>query len=115
LVMDELPEADPLRADMTEIVRAAERANALTRQLLAFGRKQAQKPQVLSLNVLVGEMDKLLRRLIGEDIDLAVVLAPDLDPVKADPGQLEQVIMNLSVNARDAMRGGGKLTLETAN
>jgi CheY-like chemotaxis protein len=94
---------------------AGERAASLTRQLLAFSRKQIVAPRVLDLNQLVREADKLLRRLIGEDVELACRLAPSLWPVTADPGQVEQVLMNLAVNSRDAMPRGGKLTLETSN
>ncbi len=105
----------PLRRDADLIYRTGERAAALTHQLLAFSRKQVLKAQVLDLNVVVADMDKMLRRVIGEDIELTTVLAPDLGHVKADPGQIEQVILNLGVNARDAMPSGGKLTIETAN
>jgi PAS domain S-box-containing protein len=115
LMLDELDGADPLRIEVDEIKKAADRAAALTRQLLAFSRQQVLAPKVLDLNSVVGNMDKLLRRLLGEDIDLFTVLEPGLARVKADPGQLEQVLMNLAVNARDAMPSGGKLTVETAN
>jgi PAS domain S-box-containing protein len=98
-----------------EIKRAGERAALLTRQLLAFSRRQVLEPQILDLNSVVTSIEKLLRRLIGEDIELAIDLAVDLGRVKADPGQLGQVIMNLAVNSRDAMPKGGKLTLETTN
>jgi len=94
---------------------ASERATALTRQLLAFSRKQVLRPEVLSVNQLVSGMESLLRRLIGEDIDLVILYADQLKAVKADQGQIEQVIMNLVVNARDAMPGGGCLTLETSS
>src|SRR5213593_3881405 len=115
LLLDDLPAGDPRRDDTQEIVKAAQRAAALTGQLLAFSRKQVLQPSVLDLNAVVAHMDKMLRRLIGEDIELRTVLRPDLGAVKADVGQLEQVIMNLAVNARDAMPQGGKLTIETAN
>ncbi len=102
-------------ADVEEITKASTRAAALTRQLLAFSRRQVLEPQVLDLNRVTGDLENMLRRLIGEDINLEKRLARDLGRVKADPGQLEQVIMNLVVNARDAMPLGGKITIETAN
>jgi PAS domain S-box-containing protein len=98
-----------------QIQRAAERAGGLTRQLLAFSRKQVLLPEVLELNSVLDETEKMLRRLIGEDVQLVAVFAPGLGLVKADPGQMEQVIVNLAVNARDAMPGGGKLIIETSN
>jgi CheY-like chemotaxis protein len=104
---------DPAREFIREIRQASERAGALTRQLLAFSRKQVVAPTVLDLNTIVREMDKMVRRLIGEDIDLAVALAPEPVTVRADPGQIEQILLNLVVNARDAMPAGGKLTIET--
>ena len=107
---------DPsLRGFAQEIANAADRATSLTRQLLAFSRKQVLTPKVLDLNAIVSEHLKMLPRLIGEDIDLVNLPAEGLGQVKADPGQIEQVVMNLVVNARDAMPGGGKLTIETAN
>jgi len=110
-----LDQEDPLRKYAEEIKKAGERASSLTRQLLAFSRKQVLQPEVLDLNIIVADLDNMLRRLIGEDIELVTLLEPDLGAVKVDPGQMEQVIMNLAVNARDAMPYGGKLIIETAN
>jgi two-component system cell cycle sensor histidine kinase/response regulator CckA len=115
ILLERLPSDDKLRGHVMEIVSAGKRAESLTRQLLAFSRRQALVPVVLDLNAVVKNMDKMLRRLIGEDIDLVAVASEGLWNVKADPGQMEQVIMNLAVNARDAMPRGGKLTIETAN
>ena len=109
-----LRKEDPLAKNLAQIKGCAERAAALTRQLLAFSRKQVLQPEVLDLNAVVDNIEALLARLIGEDIDLMTSLAGGLGRVKADPGQIEQVIMNLAVNARDAMPQGGRLTLETA-
>ncbi len=94
---------------------AAERAAGLTRQLLAFSRKQILQPRILDLNDVVGDMEKMLRRLIGEDVQLLTVFDDKLGSVRADPGQIEQVLMNLAINARDAMPRGGRLTIETGN
>ena len=105
----------PRRRDVELIAATAERAATLTRQLLAFSRKQILRPQVLDLNAVVTGLTPMLRRLIGEDVDLVTELAPGLGRVRADPGQLEQVIMNLAVNARDAMPRGGRLLLRTVN
>jgi len=105
----------PVRSRVDQMVKAAGRAAGLTRQLLAFSRKQDLHPRLLDLNAVVAEVDKMLGRLIGEDIDLALLPAPGLGTVKADPGQIEQIILNLAVNARDAMPEGGSLTIETAN
>ncbi|HEX4526935.1 MAG TPA: PAS domain S-box protein [Gaiellaceae bacterium] len=107
---------DPrLRRHAEEIKKASERAAALTGQLLAFSRRQVLQPRVLDLNSIVSDMDMMLRRLIGEDVELLTRLAPELEAIRADPTQLEQVIVNLAVNARDAMPGGGSVTIETAN
>jgi PAS domain S-box-containing protein len=106
-------EASQLARDLELVLKTAQRAGALTRQLLAFSRKQVLAPRVLNLNAVVTNMESMLRRLIGEDVELSIVAAPDPGRVKADPGQLEQVIMNLGVNARDAMPQGGRLVLET--
>jgi len=115
LLMETLGPDAPGRDDVAEIRQAAVRAADLTRQLLAFSRQQVLAPQVLDLNALVGNMEKMLKRLIGEHIELRAALAPELGAVKADAGQLEQVIVNLAVNARDAMPDGGRLTIETRN
>jgi PAS domain S-box-containing protein len=115
LTMLQLKAEDPLMQNLEEIKKAGDRAASLTRQLLAFSRKQVLQPKVIDLNSLVADIEKMLRRLIGEDIDLQTVLHRELGSIKADPGQIEQVIMNLVVNARDAMPKGGKLTIETRN
>jgi two-component system cell cycle sensor histidine kinase/response regulator CckA len=114
-VIDTFGPQDRRRADMDEIVKAGQRAAGLTRQLLAFSRKQVLQPTRLDLNALVTGMHSMLSRLIGEQVELISSLAPDLSPVRADPGQLEQVLMNLVVNARDAMPAGGVLTIQTGN
>ena len=115
LLLEDLGKDDPKRDDVEQVRKAAEGAASLTRQLLAFSRQQVLAPRVVSLNAVVDSLQKILRRVIGEDVELATALAPDLGAVKADVGQLEQVLMNLTVNARDAMPTGGKLTIETAN
>ncbi|HTT23031.1 MAG TPA: PAS domain S-box protein [Candidatus Sulfotelmatobacter sp.] len=115
ILADGLPAGDRLSESNAQIKSAAERAAGITRQLLAFSRKQVLSPRVINLNDIVLNLDSLLRRLIGEDIEVMTVPANDLGMVKADPGQVEQVIMNLALNSRDAMPQGGKLTLETAN
>jgi PAS domain S-box-containing protein len=115
VVLEELREEDPLREDVKNIRDAGDRAAALTRQLLAFSRKQVLQPAVLDLNGVVEGMTQLVKRLVGENIAIKTLLAPNLRRVRADPAQVEQVIMNLAANARDAMPAGGKLTIETAN
>ncbi|HUU41556.1 MAG TPA: response regulator [Desulfatiglandales bacterium] len=115
LALMKLKQSDPLRQDLEQIKKAGERAASLTHQLLAFSRKQMLQAKVLDLNGVVIDMHNMLNRLIEEDVDLKTILAPELGLVKADPGQIEQVIMNLVVNARDAMPPGGKITIETAN
>ncbi|HSL92617.1 MAG TPA: ATP-binding protein, partial [Candidatus Limnocylindrales bacterium] len=105
----------PMRREMEEIRKAGERAASLTRQLLAFSRRQILQPRVLDLNSVVSRIDNMLHRLIGEDVTLQTSFGENLWRVKADPGQLDQVLMNLAVNSRDAMPGGGKITIETRN
>ncbi len=112
---EDMVEDDPRRRDIDEVLRAARRAVGLTQQLLAFSRKQPIQPRVVDLNRLLPDASKMLRRTIGEDIELVTVLADDPWPVFIDPGQFEQVVMNLAVNARDAMPRGGRLVFETAN
>jgi signal transduction histidine kinase/ActR/RegA family two-component response regulator len=115
LVTMQLPRDNPVTEELGEIRRAGERASALTRQLLAFSRRQVLQPKVLDLNTVIRDMSRMLARLIGEHIELVSVLEPRLGTVKADPSQLEQVLMNLAVNARDAMPEGGTVTVETGN
>jgi two-component system, cell cycle sensor histidine kinase and response regulator CckA len=115
LLLERVPKDHPLRPDLQEIHGAGERAAALTHQLLAFSRRQVLKPERLDLNAVIGDMENMLRRLIGEHIEVRTSLAQNLGHVRADRGQIQQVLMNLVVNARDAMESGGLLTLETAN
>jgi PAS domain S-box-containing protein len=115
LMLSQMRPDDALRSHLEQIQHASDRAAQLTRQLLAFGRKQVLNPRILNLNQVVAGLEPMLRRLIGEDINLSTVLAPDVGPVKADPGQIEQAVFNLVVNARDAMPEGGTLVIRTAN
>ncbi len=115
LAMEALPPDHPVRSDIQGIQKTAQRAADLTRQLLAFARRQIIEPTILNLNELILNVDKMLRRLISEDIELVILLAPNLGRVKVDPSQIEQILINLVINARDAMPHGGKLTIETAN
>jgi len=115
LALDRIDGEDPLREDLEEVLRAAQRSADITRQLLAFARKQTIAPRVIDLNATVEGMLKMLQRLIGEDIDLAWMPAPRLGPVKVDPAQIDQMLANLCVNARDAIEGVGKITIETDN
>ena len=115
LSLRRLTPTDPLHRHIEQIKKSGERAAALTRQLLAFSRKQILQPEIIDLNQVVVNMNKMLQRLIGEDVDLLMHLAADLGKVKADPNQIEQVLLNLSINARDAMPKGGRLTIETSN
>jgi PAS domain S-box-containing protein len=115
LLLEALPAGQPNHAAVEQIMKAGERAAALTRQLLSFSRRQVTQPRILNLNQLLAGMESMLRRLIGEDIDLRFLPGRDLGQVNADPGQIEQVVMNLAVNARDAMPRGGVVIIETAN
>ncbi len=116
LAMKKAPPSEwRLRDDLQEVQRAAESASQLTTQLLTFSRHQVIEPRVIDVNALTLDMDRMLRRLIGEDIELVTILAPETWPVKADSGQMQQVLVNLAVNARDAMPRGGKLIIETSN
>ena len=115
LILDGLAPEHPMRAELGEIARAGRRAGELTRQLLAFSRRQVMEPRVIELNAVLGGMERMIERLLGADVELALLLAPSVGHVRVDPGQVEQVVMNLVVNARDAMPGGGKLTVQTKN
>jgi len=115
LLLEQFDQSDSRRGDLEEILRAANDAASLTRQLLAFSRQQVLRPSVIDLNTVIGELEKMLRRVIGEDIQCVTVLEPALGHVRADPGQMQQILMNLAVNARDAMPHGGTISIETAN
>lgn len=115
MLLEKLRPGSEFRSDAEAVLKAASRASMLTYQLLAFSRRQMIKPRVLDLNSIVGEVESLLRRVIGEDIELVSFLSPGLARVRAEPGQIEQVLMNLVVNARDAMPHGGRITIETAH
>jgi nitrogen-specific signal transduction histidine kinase/ActR/RegA family two-component response regulator len=115
LLLLRLDDGSPMRREVEEIQKAGERASSLTRQLLAFSRKQVLQPKTIDLNEIIANLHGMMHRLIGEEIDLVTVLKPDLGLVLVDPGQVEQVIMNLVVNARDAMPRGGKVTIETTD
>jgi two-component system, cell cycle sensor histidine kinase and response regulator CckA len=114
-LLDEVGRDSPLRIDVEEIQKAGRRAANLTKQILAFSRQQVLAPKILDLNEVLAIASQMLERVLGEDIEFETRLAPDLERVKADPGQIEQVLMNLVVNARDAMPQGGKLTIQTSN
>jgi signal transduction histidine kinase/CheY-like chemotaxis protein len=115
LLIEELKPSDPMRADLEEIKKACQRASDLTSQLLSFSRQQVVDPRIVDLNDVVTDLDNMIRRLIGEHIEFKTTTAPDLGRVKVDRGQIEQVIINLVVNARDAMPAGGMLSIETGN
>ncbi len=115
VALDGIAPQDPIVSDLVEIKKAADRAASLTRQLLAFSRRQILSPKVLDLNSLIRDMEKMLGRILGEDVDLRLALAERLGPIEADPGQIEQVLLNLAVNARDAMPKGGQLVIETTD
>lgn len=115
LVIDSMNPQDPLRAPLEEILKAGNRAAGLTNQLLAFSRRQMIRPTVIDINRVIADMERMLRRLISEDIELVLQLAPGLRSVRADLGQIQQVVMNLAINARDAMAEGGRLQIETSN
>lgn len=115
ILQERIPETDAMRAPVDQIIKAGNRASSLTKQLLAFSRQQVMEPKILVLNAVVSDTEKMLRRLIGEDIELLTSLDPALGKIRADQGQIEQVIMNLAVNARDAMPEGGRLVIETTN
>jgi len=114
-LLNSMPEGAPAREDLSEILLESGKGAALTRQLLAVSRKQPIRPKVLDLNAVVAETGKMLARVLGKNIRLETVLAPDIARITADPGQIQQVIMNLVINARDAMPEGGRITISTRN
>src|ERR1035441_3088967 len=115
MILDELSTLDPLRGYSEEILKAADRAGALTNQLLAFSRRQIMQPRIINVNDVISQTESMLRRLIGEDIQLVISLGADAGNIKTDPHHIEQAIVNLAVNARDAMPGGGRIIIETGN
>ena len=115
MLLDAMHASDPARQDLEQVVKASERATDLTRQLLAFSRRQGVRATLINVNVLVKEMERMLRRVLGDEIELTIRLASELKTVRADPGQIEQVILNMAVNARDAMSSAGRLSIETKN
>src|SRR3984957_6824838 len=115
MILDELSTLDPLRGYAEEILKAADRAGALTNQLLAFSRRQIMQPRVINVNAVLIQTQKMLQRLIGEDVELILNLGVNVGNIKADPGHVEQAIVNLAVNARDAMPMGGHLRIETSD
>jgi two-component system cell cycle sensor histidine kinase/response regulator CckA len=115
MILDELSTVDPLRGYAEEILKAADRAGALTNQLLAFSRRQIMKPRIINVNSVIEQTEMMLRRLIGEDIQLSISLSAEAGNIKSDPNHIAQAIVNLAVNARDAMPTGGRLTIETGN
>jgi two-component system cell cycle sensor histidine kinase/response regulator CckA len=115
MLLDDLDPSEPIHADLREIAAAADRAAGLTRQLLAFSRQQVMQPRVLDINGVIVDVENMFRRIIGEDIELQIILDADVARINADPGQLEQVLMNLVDNARDAMPAGGRLSIRTSN
>ena len=113
MIMEKLPPSDPLRSHVEEVLKAADRAGELTSRLLAFSRRQILKPRIINVNALLATTEKMLRRLIGEDIQLELRFGPGIPNIRADPGQVEHAIFNLAANSRDAMPAGGHLTIET--
>ncbi|MBD3266267.1 response regulator, partial [bacterium] len=115
MVLENLKKEDPIREEIQQIYQAGERATSLTSQLLAFSRKQVIHPQIMGLDTKIQELEKMLQRILGEDIDMSITCETGVSPIKADPGQIDQVIMNLAVNARDAMPLGGQFRIEARN